>query len=205
MPIQVASFLVPRGTATYFILEDKYVRGGLRTVVDAAERDSIPVDHRKPGMIVVTQDDKKLWMLDGDKVTWSEFKGGGGGDGAGPRQTVVHSVAGIPGNSYADFSLDLGNTALVYKLSANVPCTVEVHSTPERVDTNPFRFIATEDHLEDDGSGELDDGTIVRNRRYSIWANLEDEPSGNIYFRVLNTDADMRDVTLTILFKPIEL
>lgn len=204
MPIPVASFLVPRGDNTFFILEDKYLRGGLQIAANAEERDAIIEMNRKPLMLVITEDDEKIWQLEKDLVTWREFNVGGGGDGAGPRQTVTHTVNPVPAMSYADFELSLGNTVIVHRLSVSAPCIVEVHSTPERIDTNQFRFIATEDHLEDDGSAELADGTIVRNRRFHIWSNLEDQPSGNVFFRLLNPTEEEIAVTVTILFKPVE-
>ncbi len=205
MPIPVASFFVPRGSQAVFILEDKYIRGGLQIAPNAADRDAILEDNRKPFMLVITEDDGKMWQMDRDLVTWHEFKLGSEGDGLGPRQTVMHTVPEIPPASYADFSLPLGNTVIVHRLQVSAPCILEVHSTPDRIDTNPFRFIAIEGFLEDDGSAELEDGTIVRNRRYHIWANLEDVPTGNVYFRALNTDAENAVTLVTkILFKPVE-
>lgn len=205
MPIPVASFLVPRGGGTFFLLEDKYIKGGLQIVADAAERDAIDEFNRKPLMLVITEDDEKIWQLQKDLISWAEFSVGGG-DGSGPRQTVTHNVPEIPPMSYADFSLPIGNTVIVQRLTVNAPCLLEVHSTPERVDSNPFRFIATADHLEDDGSAELADGTIVRNRRYHLWVNLEDEPSGDVFFRVFNTnEEDQLMFKITILFKPVEM
>lgn len=205
MPIPVASFFLPRGTNTYFLLEDKYVRGGLQIAENAAARDSIIEMNRKPFMIVITEDDGLMWQLDRDLVTWNEFKMGGGDGDGGPRQTIVHTVPEIAPYSYAEFELPLGNTAIVYRLSVSAACTVEAHSTPEMADSNPFRFIATAEYLQDDGSTELADGTIVRNRRYHLLANLEEEPSGNIYFRILNTSEEAISVELTCMFKPIEL
>lgn len=203
MPIEISSNLLPRNGNKFYLLEDTYFRGGLRVTEDASERDSIDPDSLKAGMLVVTADDMKLWQLNEDLETWREFKTGEGGEGA-PRSSVSYTVPGIPSYSYADFSLPLGNGVVVYRLWVDQPCTVEVHSTPDRVDTNPFRFIAREDYLEDDGSAELQDGTIVRNRRYHIWANLEDEPSGNVFFRILNPVEEELTVTVNVLYKPFE-
>lgn len=204
MPIEISSNLLPRNGNKFYLLEDTYLRGGLRVTESASERDSIDPDSLKAGMLVVTADDMKLWQLNADLETWREFKtGGGGGEGA-PRSSASHTVPEIPSFSYADFSLPLGNGVIVYRLWVDKPCTVEVHSTPDRVDTNPFRFIAKEGYLEDDGSAELQDGTIVRNRRYHIWANLEEEPSGSVFFRILNPEEDVLTVTVNVLYKPFE-
>lgn len=205
MPMPISSYLIPKGGNSVFLLEDKYIKGGLQMAADVTERDSIPAPNRKARMLVITQDDGLIWQLQPDLETWSEFKVGAEGDGSGPRQTVTYSVPEIPPASYADFELPLGNTVIVQRLKVESPCLLEIHSTPERVDTNPFRFIAVPGHLEDDGSAEQGDGTIIYNRRYHIWANLEDVPSGNVFFRVLNTDEEHQLMfTVTILFKPIE-
>ena len=210
MPVAVASFLIPRTGSDYFLLEDKYLRGGLQVLANAEERDYMPEDRLKAGMIVVTQNDGVLWQLQADEITWTELKLGGGepGDGEGgggtkPRRTIDHTVS-IQSFSYADFSLPMGNTVIVHKLSVSAPCSVEVHETVERIDSNPFVFVAGDGHLVDDGSSMMEDGTIIRNRRYHIWANMEPEPNGEIYFRILNSTENELTVTITVSFKPVE-
>lgn len=208
MPINISSFLLPRQGSKYFLLEDIYLRGGFQVHLDHEARDAIPETSRKFGMLVFTQDDKKLWQLDEDMVTWAEFKVGGDDGGEGedpkPRQTVEHTIAEIPPQSYGDFSLPMGNGVIVYALRVSAPCQLEVHETKERIDGNPYRFIATEEQLYDDGTSVMEDGTIVRNRRYSIWANMDAEPNGDIHFRILNPSDDMTTVTVYITFKPFE-
>lgn len=78
MPIQVASNLIPKNGAKWSIVEDTYVKGGLRVVADAAARDAIFLDGTavytlKMGMLLVTADDKKLWQYQGSGV-WTQFK-----------------------------------------------------------------------------------------------------------------------------------
>lgn len=205
MPIPISSFLIPRGSSTYFLLEDKYIRGGLQIAVDAAERDAIIELNRKAYMIVITEDDGRMWQLQPDLVTWLELLiGGGGGQDAGPRQTVEHTIPEIPGESYADFTLPLGSTVLVYSLSVSSPCIVQVHETELRLDTNPFVFVATEDHLVDDGTTTMSDGSVIRGRRYHIWSDQSPTPEGNAFFRVLNPAQEPIAVTVRISFKPIE-
>lgn len=204
MPIAIASFLLPRPGGNYFLLEDVYLRGGFRVVATHEARDAIPPLSRKAQMLVVTQDDKKIWQMDDDLETWSEFKAGGGGDGAGPRATFEHTVNDIPALSYADFDMDAGNTIIVLKLRVSAACIVEVHETSQRIDNNPYKFIATEDHLEDDGTTELEDGTTVKNRRYSILTNMEVEPNGKQFIRIINPSESMVSVKLTVIYKPVE-
>jgi hypothetical protein len=211
MPIFLSSFLLPLSGRDYFLLEDIYLRGGFQVHLDTAKRDAIPAGNRKAGMLVHTQSDKKIWQLDEDMETWTEFKtasdGGGTDPGGGAtllRKKVEYTVADIPAQFYADFQLTMGNSVIVYSLRVSSPCIVEVHETRDRIDTNPYRFIATEEQLFDDGTAVMEDGTIVRNRRYSIWANMEEEPNGDIYFRVLNTNEES-PITVTILLTYLTL
>jgi hypothetical protein len=75
MPIQVASFLIPRNGQTWYILEDKYLKGGLRICADEAERTAIHPASLKQGMLVLLISDNKLYQLtDVANSTWVEYK-----------------------------------------------------------------------------------------------------------------------------------
>lgn len=202
MAVQLSSFIVPKGGNTWFILEDKYLRGGLQVLANAAARDAIVPENRKASMIVITQDDNKLWQLDKDLVTWKAFSAGGGTP---TRQTVKYATKSLNPNDVENFSLELGRTAVVYKLSVDTPCVVEAFETVLREDTNPYKFVATSDHLEDDGSSLMTDGTVLRGRRYTILSNQETGESMDIYFRITNNDIVAKNVNLTLSFLPIEL
>lgn len=78
MPIQVAANLIPRNSAKWPVLEDVYIRGGIRVVASAAARDAIYADAAarpglKIGMLLVTADDQRLWQYTGVNA-WTEFK-----------------------------------------------------------------------------------------------------------------------------------
>ena len=78
MPVQVASILIPKSAAKWPLVEDIYIKGGLRVVADAAARDAIYTDSMaklglKNGQIVVTADNNKLWQYVGSG-TWTELK-----------------------------------------------------------------------------------------------------------------------------------
>lgn len=73
MPVQVASFLLPKNNGSWYLLEDKYLKGGLRIANDATERDSIHIASRKAGMIVLTTNDNLLWQLSPDLLTWNPY------------------------------------------------------------------------------------------------------------------------------------
>ncbi len=73
MPIQLSSFLIPAGGNSNFLLEDKYVRGGMRVVADVTARDAINGTCKKAGMLVWTQSEGKLWQLQSNLTTYAEF------------------------------------------------------------------------------------------------------------------------------------
>lgn len=78
MPIFVASNIAPRNSGKFAIVEDIYVRGGIRVVTSAAARDAIYADTvargtLKIGMLLVTADDKRIWQYEATN-TWVELK-----------------------------------------------------------------------------------------------------------------------------------
>lgn len=72
MPIQVATFLIPKNGANWFVLEDTYLRGGMRVAIDATARDALHPSCKKVGMFVLTQNDNRLWQLQAD-LTYIEY------------------------------------------------------------------------------------------------------------------------------------
>lgn len=201
MSIQLASFLVPKGGNTFFLLEDKYLRGGLRVIDTFNSLTSIDTTCRKAGMLVVTQDTKKVYQLKDDLTTFEESQLGGA---LKARQTATYTTASLVQSAFEEFSLSLGKSALLYSLSVNQPCIVEGFSTASRNESNPYRFISSASHLEDDGSTFMSDGSKVYGRRYSIVANLETPSADNIYWRITNTEANPAPISLTISFLPLE-
>lgn len=77
MPIFVAANLVPRNSGKWPVVEDTYLRGGLRVVANATVRDAIYADPGarqglKIGMLLVTADDMRLWQYTATN-TWTEY------------------------------------------------------------------------------------------------------------------------------------
>ena len=77
MPIFVAANLVPRNSGKWPVVEDTYLRGGLRVVSNAAARDAIYADSAarlglKIGMLLITADDMRLWQYTATN-TWTEY------------------------------------------------------------------------------------------------------------------------------------
>ena len=78
MPIQVASNIIPKNSAKWPVLEDVFVKGGLRVVADAAARDAIYPHSTasyslKVGMLLITADTGLMWQYSGAGV-WKRFK-----------------------------------------------------------------------------------------------------------------------------------
>jgi hypothetical protein len=71
MPINIASYLLPRAGNSYALLEDTYLKGGFRIVADLAARDAIDATARKAGMYVVTNVDNVMYRLNPDLTTWA--------------------------------------------------------------------------------------------------------------------------------------
>ncbi len=215
MAIQVASFIIPKNGNLWYILDDKFIRGGLHVVPTIEDRDAIPDTNRKQGMLAIVQTDGKVWSLQEDMLAWKEFKVGGSNA---VRMSVQKTIIGIAAQERADFTISLGGTAIIYSLDVSDVCQVEAFETAARAELNPYRFVATSDHLKDDGQTLMTDGTILRGRRYHILTNQETEPSADIYFRITNLDAlpappvsgedivapSTKDITLTISFLSIE-
>lgn len=204
MPIQLASNIVPRNSNTWYLLEDVYLKGGFQVRANTADRDSIDPLNLKAGMLCLTQDTKTLWILGDDLVTWTVFSAGGSSSTDFKRQVVVQDLGTMSPSAVQQFSLQLGKTAMILVLAVTYPVLVEAFSTPARNDTNPYRFLATADHLADDGSMVLSDGSIINLRRYAVFANMETPATNNIYFQVTNQSVTSAPVALTITFLPIE-
>lgn len=128
------------------------------------------------------------------------FKGSVGGK----RKTITHTETSITSSLPRDFVIPMSKTLIIHSLSVSMPCQVQAFETAARIDTNPFTFIATSDHLTDDGTMLMSDGTILRGRRYTILSNMDTIPAIDQYFRIANLGTTPIDVTVTIDFLPIE-
>jgi hypothetical protein len=101
MAVRVQDTIKAKNDADFPVVETSAIKGGHQEVADATARNAITTAHRSIGMFVVTQDDGKVWQLNGDLTTWTEFTGGGGGgtldgDVTGPSATnVVSAIRGI--------------------------------------------------------------------------------------------------------------
>ena len=70
MPIYIASAFVPKNNGLFYLLDDKYIRGGFQVVADNVARDAIFSANRKQGMVVLCKDSSELYQLQADLTTW---------------------------------------------------------------------------------------------------------------------------------------
>lgn len=120
------------------------------------------------------------------------------------RRRYEKEITNLLGFGNVDITIPLGVSSVIYNLSVSRPCKVEAYGTPNRAEPNPYTFIATPDHLTDDGTVVLNDGSSFQSRQYSIWANMEEPVSQNIYVRISSLDSYMAytPLTLSILYYP---
>jgi hypothetical protein len=130
--------------------------------------------------------------------------GPGDPEGAIRRRKFERTYDGLLGYGYLDFELNLGISVIVYGITVSRPVKIEVFGTPDRGEPNPYTFIATPDHLHDDGTVVLNDGSSFQSRQYSIFANLEEPPKPNVYVRMssLSSYLAATPVTLTLYYYP---
>lgn len=104
------------------------------------------------------------------------------------------------GEEYA-FEIELGIAIIVYDLELSRPCTIVVYGTPTYDEPNPYTFVGVLSHLVDDGTTKLGDGTIIKTRQYSIFANLETPtPLPKVYAKIINNSPDSSPVTIKMTY-----
>jgi hypothetical protein len=169
-----------------------YVGGGNVTI---ANYYSLPnVAPTGPGQTIYSLGDGNL----------NTFWGPGSPEGSLRRRRYEKVINNLLGYGAIDVVLPLGVSSVIYSLSVSRPCKVEAFGTPNKSEPNPYTFIATPDHLTDDGTVVLNDGSSFQSRQYSIWANMEEPPSANIYVRISSLDQYLANspILMTLYYYP---
>ena len=123
------------------------------------------------------------------------------------RQVFEIQTINLQPNETEAFTLDCGKSAIIQRLEVSHPALVQVWGVPDyntQIDPNPYTFRATSDHLFDDGSTYLRDGTIIKTRQYSIFANLQSPSQPQVYGTITNIGAILTRITLKIQYLTIE-
>lgn len=116
------------------------------------------------------------------------------------RKKFNYTIEDLPAGENREFDIEIGIASIVYALTVNRPVLVEVFATEAKDETNPYTFLATYDHLTDDGTVLLDDGSVIQQRQYSIFANQEEPPKPKVYCRITNIDGVAGPVTLAMTY-----
>lgn len=124
-----------------------------------------------------------------------------------PRKLFEITTLLLAPNASESFVIPCGATAIVQRLRVSAPCMVEVYGVADHnpiVDPTPYKFLATADHLFDDGSTALRDGTIIKTRQYSMFVNLDTPLKPQMYGVITNTTAQSVAIKLTLTYLTVE-
>lgn len=80
MAVALRSFLVPASASIPFLMEDRYLKGGMRCLANVAARDAVLRGARTSGMLVWCIAEKAMYQLAPDLNTWEPAQMGGGGE-----------------------------------------------------------------------------------------------------------------------------
>ena len=116
------------------------------------------------------------------------------------RKIFNYTIPDLPSGSFHEFVMDIGISAIVYGLTVSRPCLVEVFGTDQKNESNPYTFLATLGHLTDDGTILLNDGSVIQQRQYSIFANQEEPVKKQVYARITNTDGITGELLLSMTY-----
>lgn len=204
MATEVQSHLVPAGKNTWYVLEDSFLKGGLRSIKTLRHWSSVPMASRKSGGFVITQDTHQLYLTDHDLVHLKEFRL----PAARKRTRIQHITLPLRYLESYQFELPLAMSNTIYELKVDVDCIVRAYGTPERDEENPYEFYAKGEGIRrvDVGYTYLEDGTVSKNQKFFRLTNLEDPPKEMIYFDIISKDEtdEAKQITIDILFYPEE-
>lgn len=159
----------------------------MNALVTIANAYTLPTELGEPGAVLTS---------DGERGTFWAFAA----DTQVNRKKWNYEIADLPAGASVDFDIDTGIASIVYALTVNRPVLVEVFATETKDETNPYTFFATLDHLVDDGTVLLNDGTIIQQRQYSIFANQEEPPKSKVYGRITNIDGIAGPVSINLTY-----
>jgi hypothetical protein len=165
------------------IIANNNITGNSITVANAF---TLPTDSGQSGDVIIS---------DGVRGTrWAKNSVGV------ERKKWNYFINDLPAGGIEEFDIDIGVSSIVYGLTVSRPCLVEVFANKEKNETNPYTFWATLDHLTDDGTVLLDDGSVIQQRQYSIFANQEDPAEQRVYARISNIDGISGNVDINLTY-----
>ena len=131
---------------------------------------------------------------------WQYIGTFGGGTGTGGNQrkvTLTYSTPALDVDASSEFTLATGGSCILIETLVDAPCEVECSAFEEYNDTNPYRFIATESQLFDDGSYVIG-GQRYYGERFINLVNLTDPTLDYTYWKITNTGAPGQVITINV-------
>ncbi len=142
----------------------------------------------EPGASLVLDAEKKpVW---GDAATSTE------------RAEFTVNVGTVIESGTGEATLELpSGTVMLQRVAVSHPDLVlELHNSPDRDDVNPFVFESSVLQLEDNGTTMLEDGELVKHRRYGFYVAREK----TMYIKVTNKAPESAEVVISFTLLPME-
>lgn len=185
MPIQIASYLLPKNNGTFFLLDDEFIRGGFKVVADTTARNAMESVRLKEGALVFVVSENKYYKYIEATTSWTEIPLGV----AGPQ--------GPAGPAGAD-----GTFSGTYNGSGSITGTFSVNNTYASLAALPSAIgkIGTVAVAADTGKVYVSNGTswieLLRSGSipYDIALNVYGKP--NVNGDLLSTFAPVRAVSI---------
>ncbi|ASV44746.1 hypothetical protein FDI40_gp324 [Agrobacterium phage Atu_ph07] len=131
---------------------------------------------------------------------WQYTGSFGGGSGTGSSQqkiTLSYSTPALDVDESYEFTLATGGSCILIETLVNAPCAVECSAFESYDDTNPYRFVAVESQLFDDGSYVIG-GQRYYGERFINLVNLTDPSADHTYWKITNTGVAGQVITINV-------
>lgn len=112
-------------------------------------------------------------------------------------RTLTFTTGSLGPGTSVDFTLETGGKCILVEAKVSGPSTLECHAVSSRTDTNPYRFVAINAHLIDDGSYVIN-GNRFFGERFVPLINMEDTTSTVTYWRVQNNLTTNQVITVIV-------
>lgn len=115
------------------------------------------------------------------------------------RKSFTYTTATLQGDEFEKFDLPIGCSAFVIRLEVDVACTVEIYPDSSYADATPYTFIATDDHLLDDGRILMSDNTSTITKRTFLLVNRDSPIQNKLYAKITNSESSTPQIVNLIM------
>lgn len=149
----------------------------------------VPVDTPKGSVLVINDEGEAVWGVPAETKR---------------KHTQTFDLGTIVGGGKQTLEFDLETSTLIMlELLVSAPeIQIELHSTNNYNDNNPFVFISSAAKLADDGITYDELGNPTIHRRYSFYADLSNQ--NKLHVNATNLGDMVRNVTVTLLYVDLE-